>query len=42
MGQDLPGQGQGLTPVTPWYRAYRDMIVAKENKTAAQMAAKSN
>jgi branched-chain amino acid transport system substrate-binding protein len=35
-------KGQGLTPVTPWYRAYRDMIVAKENKTAAQMAAKSN
>jgi branched-chain amino acid transport system substrate-binding protein len=35
-------KGEGLEPATDWYRAYRDMVVEKESKTAAQMAAKSN
>jgi branched-chain amino acid transport system substrate-binding protein len=35
-------KGDHLDPVTPWYRAYRNMVVDKEDKTAAQMAAKSN
>jgi branched-chain amino acid transport system substrate-binding protein len=31
-----------LDAVTPWFRAYRDLVVAKEQKTAEQMTAKSN
>jgi branched-chain amino acid transport system substrate-binding protein len=35
-------KGDHLDPVTPWYRAYRSMVADKEDRTAEQMAAKSN
>jgi branched-chain amino acid transport system substrate-binding protein len=34
--------GEHLDPATPWFRAYRDMVVDKEDKTAEQVTAKSN
>jgi branched-chain amino acid transport system substrate-binding protein len=35
-------KGEGFEQATDWFRAYRDMVVAKEDKTAEQMTAKSN
>ncbi len=34
--------GEHLDPATPWFRAYRNMVVDKEDKTAEQVTAKSN
>jgi branched-chain amino acid transport system substrate-binding protein len=33
-------KGNGFVKMTPWFRAYRQMIVAMADKTAAQLAAK--
>jgi branched-chain amino acid transport system substrate-binding protein len=35
-------KGDGFEQVTPWFRAYRKLVVEKEQKTAEQMSAKSN
>ena len=31
-------KGEGFVPETQWFRAYRDLIVDREHKTAEQMA----
>jgi branched-chain amino acid transport system substrate-binding protein len=33
-------EGNGFKQMTPWFRAYRGLIVAKANKTAQELAAK--
>ena len=33
---------EGFQPVTKWFRAYRNLVVKKEETTAAQMVVKAN
>jgi branched-chain amino acid transport system substrate-binding protein len=35
-------KGDGLVATTPWFRGYRKLVVEKEQKTAQQMAGKTN
>lgn len=35
-------KGEGFHPVTKWFRAYRKLVVEKEQKTAEKVAVKSN